>query len=71
MPNPTLAYGINNSGDIVGKYVDTGGVHGFIATPSPPIPLPFTILLLGSSLLGLLGWGGSERVNSHLFLAIN
>jgi hypothetical protein len=30
----TVAYGINNSGQIVGFYKDSTGLHGFIATPT-------------------------------------
>jgi hypothetical protein len=31
----TEAYGINASGQIVGRYYDAGGQHGFLATPVP------------------------------------
>jgi uncharacterized membrane protein len=29
----TQAYGINNSGQIVGSFQDATGVHGFLGTP--------------------------------------
>ena len=46
------AYGINNSGQIVGWGAINGGNHAFIMTP---IPEPTTILLMGFGILGLLG----------------
>ena len=53
----TLAYGINNNGQIVGSYWDgtdtftDQGMHGFVATPVPELPM---VLQLGVG-LGLLG----------------
>ena len=91
----TYAYGINNAGQIVGRYRHRSSVgHGFLKTddpaiapliypgafiryldpygindagqivgffdtplpPPPPAPLPGSVLLLGSGLLGLMGW---------------
>jgi len=44
---------INDSGQIVGEYEDTSFIfHGFVASE---IPLPPSVLLLGSGLLGLAG----------------
>jgi probable HAF family extracellular repeat protein len=48
----TFAQGINDEGQIVGYYEDDSGVHGFLASPAP---LPPTLLLFGSGLLGLAG----------------
>jgi len=50
----TQAHGINNTGQIVGSYDDASGGHGFLATPTPE---PSTMLLLGSELIGLVGYG--------------
>ena len=47
--NSSFAYGINTAGQIVGFYF----------TPSP---VPGTVLLLGSGLLGLMSW---RRFNKH------
>ena len=47
----TLAFGINDNGQISGSYYGaTGGYQGFIASP---VPLPTSLLLFASGLLGL------------------
>jgi len=52
----TVATSINNAGDIVGYYIDGGGVERpFLATPGP-IPEPCTGLLLTIAMLSLGGW---------------
>ncbi len=57
----TEAYGINNSGEIVGTYVDAGGIqHGFLAAFAP-VPEPSALLLLGIGTLGVIGWTWRRR----------
>jgi len=47
----TMAYGINDNGLFVGSYQDSAGHwHGYSSVPLPP-----SLLLLGSGLLGLAG----------------
>jgi uncharacterized membrane protein len=54
-----LLTGINNAGQIVGYYEDDASNRfGLFATPTP---LPASVLLLGSGLLGLGLWGRRRR----------
>jgi len=65
-----VAWGINNSGQIVGYYGDNGtnpsGAHGFLATPISETPLPATLPLFASGLgaLGVLGWRRKRKVQA-------
>lgn len=52
-PGSVLITGINDSGQIVGRYGDASGEHGFIGTPLPAsVPEPSTISLVAIG----LGW---------------
>jgi len=46
----TQAFGINDSGQIVGAFSDSSGTHGFLATP---VPEPSALFLLAAGLAGL------------------
>jgi len=50
----TTIRGINNSGDIVGAYLDGSGWHGFLASrTASQVPEPATMALLGMTLGGV------------------
>jgi hypothetical protein len=54
-----MAWDINDQGQVVGYYYMPGyNYYGFLATP---VPLPGSLLLLGSSLLGLVAVGLKRR----------
>jgi hypothetical protein len=60
----TLAYRINDAGQVVGYYQDSSGPghnHGFIATPLALVPEPSTLVLAVLGGLVLLGYGGWRR----------
>lgn len=49
------ANGINDSGQIVGMGIHNGNYRAFVLTPTA-VPIPGTLWLFGSSLIGLLGF---------------
>jgi hypothetical protein len=50
------AFGINDSGQIIGVGLLNGEHHSYLLTPSPaPVSEPSTMLLLGSALFGFFG----------------
>jgi probable HAF family extracellular repeat protein len=68
----TFGLGINDAGDIVGYATDSGfGLHAFLLKPDtsqPPshLPLPGSLLLLSSGLVGVVA-GGLRKVNFSAF----
>ena len=61
--NGTVVNGINDLGQLVGSYSNSTGTHGFLATPVSAVPIPTTILLFGSALIGLMGFNRNKLVN--------
>jgi hypothetical protein len=64
----TLAWDINNWGQIVGYYgAILSGAHGFLATPAPPSAAPLHPSIISQiaalSLLGLLAWRRKRQGN--------
>ncbi len=53
-PNGTLAYGINDAGQIVGSYFDANGQHGFLAVQQPPLQVLPATNIAASGTLGEL-----------------
>ena len=51
------ANGINNSGQVVGYGYTTGdsSYYAFLYTPDTPVPIPPTVWIFGSALVGLIG----------------
>jgi hypothetical protein len=60
----TRIYDISNDGWLVGDYYDNGVYHAFLARPTDFVvatPVPATVVLFGSGLLGLAGWRWPRR----------
>ena len=58
--NLQYAYGVNNSGHIVGYGTIGGATHAFLLTPVPT-PEPSTALLALAGLAGLLAYAWRKR----------
>ena len=56
----TRAWGINDSGQIVGYFDDTTGEHGFLATP---VPEPPSSLTLATGLVALYAMTGPPQTH--------
>ncbi len=58
-----VANAINNNGQIIGNGWINGQEHAFLMTPiTQPIPEPTSMLLLGTGLLGLLGFKKKKKI---------
>jgi formylglycine-generating enzyme len=60
---------INDSGQIVGAGYHDGGTRAFLLTPTP-IPEPSTLALLGSGVVGLLGYFWRRRASRRAVTAL-
>ena len=58
----TEAFGINDLGQVVGAYHDASGTHGFLATPTTPLPATLPLFATALGALGLLGWRRKWKV---------
>jgi probable HAF family extracellular repeat protein len=60
-----MPFGINDSGQIVGDYIDSnGGSHAFLTTPAAAVPEPETacLIVIGLGAFAVLTGRRSRRV---------